>query len=637
MSSHFSSASSFTFKERAGRLNWQQIQEVDLNQLIENGDVKSLQSLLENITYASLSREDLDRFGDASLTKLFKLSQLSLEYLQRSQSNLHSQVQTLDSQYKETSSRASATEASFKVKERAMSDFQREAYDKERTLATYELLLRSPQTAMTIATSRPSAFKCSQCNKQFISQDYLDKHMGRRHTRLKEPAKTSETMMEMLQALVSQNAHALADSHTREVESLKLTFDRHFSELYRSHEQLEAARPQFVDSYRSPVKEEADQGGLSQEREEPSQLMRVVESQRVIIDRLTHSVSETNARLILRSEEVAKAQTLRDVTEERARAETQELLDQELTKQRALFETERSYLEALLRNATDQPTTPLTPLTSWPVMSRPQTPTVIRADTPVLSRARLSQLQSNAAELEIDLAALRSSLATPLRIKYEPNSVKPVETAQVLEHIAKNKPWSQAEDSDVQDEVFAARSRRVELGAELRDSVEFEEIQAAEEGSVEEAGKLLGIEEAELIYIAADYLRAPMPEGWERVDSGGQVYYRNQRAMITYTNPNLENYRHLYTEAKAELVRKCSQVTTRIRMLLKKPSWRVLTEKYPEGVKAHFEHFSDSFAPVRGGLWREFKSRRSELEISLKSSRLSADLLTEFTEMRSKL
>lgn len=40
-----------------------------------------MQVLLQNITFANLDRDDLERIGDQHFLKLFKLSQLSIEYL----------------------------------------------------------------------------------------------------------------------------------------------------------------------------------------------------------------------------------------------------------------------------------------------------------------------------------------------------------------------------------------------------------------------------------------------------------------------------------------------------------------------------------------------------------------------------
>ena len=53
----------------------------DIDKVVKDVDLKQLEGLLQNITYASLERDDLERLGDAHFIKLFKLSQLSIEYL----------------------------------------------------------------------------------------------------------------------------------------------------------------------------------------------------------------------------------------------------------------------------------------------------------------------------------------------------------------------------------------------------------------------------------------------------------------------------------------------------------------------------------------------------------------------------
>jgi len=46
----------------------------DLNKITQNVDLRQLEGLLQNITYATLDREDMERFGDENFIKLFKLS-----------------------------------------------------------------------------------------------------------------------------------------------------------------------------------------------------------------------------------------------------------------------------------------------------------------------------------------------------------------------------------------------------------------------------------------------------------------------------------------------------------------------------------------------------------------------------------
>jgi len=71
----------FVFTEKTETLNWDMISQTDVNQIIQTTDVAYLETMLQNITNAQLKREDLKRFGDKNLIKLFKVGQLTLEYL----------------------------------------------------------------------------------------------------------------------------------------------------------------------------------------------------------------------------------------------------------------------------------------------------------------------------------------------------------------------------------------------------------------------------------------------------------------------------------------------------------------------------------------------------------------------------
>ena len=53
----------------------------DVEKIISSVDLGQLEGLLQNLTYANLDREDLERIGDAHFIKLFRLSQMSIEYL----------------------------------------------------------------------------------------------------------------------------------------------------------------------------------------------------------------------------------------------------------------------------------------------------------------------------------------------------------------------------------------------------------------------------------------------------------------------------------------------------------------------------------------------------------------------------
>ena len=68
----------------------------DIDRITKELDLHELEPLLENLTYASVNEDEMSRMGDAYFIKLFKLSQMSIEYLMYSQNYLETLTKTLD-------------------------------------------------------------------------------------------------------------------------------------------------------------------------------------------------------------------------------------------------------------------------------------------------------------------------------------------------------------------------------------------------------------------------------------------------------------------------------------------------------------------------------------------------------------
>ncbi len=64
-----------------GHLNWEAISQTDPCDLAQHLDINVISSLVQNITYAKLESEDIQRLRDPNLIKMFKLYQLAVEYL----------------------------------------------------------------------------------------------------------------------------------------------------------------------------------------------------------------------------------------------------------------------------------------------------------------------------------------------------------------------------------------------------------------------------------------------------------------------------------------------------------------------------------------------------------------------------
>jgi len=134
----------FQFQERQGRINWRTVLNTDVDKLVKDIDLHQLESLLQNLTYAQLDREDLERMGDAHFVKLFRLAQLSIEYLIYTQNYLETLTKTLDMQYKHTYEETEKVRDKIKQQTEENAIMKRELKLKQKTLTTYEYLLKMP-------------------------------------------------------------------------------------------------------------------------------------------------------------------------------------------------------------------------------------------------------------------------------------------------------------------------------------------------------------------------------------------------------------------------------------------------------------------------------------------------------------
>lgn len=72
---------SFRWCPRKMPLNWNFVENVNVDQIARDMDVSSLEYLVQHIAFANISEADAQRFHDRAALKAFKLLQLGVEYL----------------------------------------------------------------------------------------------------------------------------------------------------------------------------------------------------------------------------------------------------------------------------------------------------------------------------------------------------------------------------------------------------------------------------------------------------------------------------------------------------------------------------------------------------------------------------
>jgi len=67
-------------------------------------DLEKLEQLLQNLAFSKLDWSDMERMGDSHFVKLFRLAQLSIEYLVFTQNYMQTMAETLALNYQESQS-----------------------------------------------------------------------------------------------------------------------------------------------------------------------------------------------------------------------------------------------------------------------------------------------------------------------------------------------------------------------------------------------------------------------------------------------------------------------------------------------------------------------------------------------------
>jgi len=85
----------FTFRQRYGNLDWTKIEALNIDELISNSNLGTLQELVDSVTFSDVTAKDLKDASKGALLNLIHISQLMLEYLLTGQEQQAEQIQSL--------------------------------------------------------------------------------------------------------------------------------------------------------------------------------------------------------------------------------------------------------------------------------------------------------------------------------------------------------------------------------------------------------------------------------------------------------------------------------------------------------------------------------------------------------------
>lgn len=175
LSNKASAVRPFKFQLRRESVDWRRINAVDIDLVMNQMDVNTLQEHIRAVTFCSLDGERCQRCQspvDPGLLKLFQLAQLTVEWLLHCQEFLTLNLQEAEERLTAASGERKQLLAQQKKQEEKAKALTTELKQRKNFIRTQQSML------MPSILSYP---KCPHCDKFFCNFTYLQYHMERRH------------------------------------------------------------------------------------------------------------------------------------------------------------------------------------------------------------------------------------------------------------------------------------------------------------------------------------------------------------------------------------------------------------------------------------------------------------------------
>lgn len=194
----------FVFNKRNERIDWRRIAGVDVERVARELDFQVLQDNIEHIALCNIDVEIDSRAMDPNYIKLYKMAQLIIEYLLLCQDQITTQL----ADYEQLKSKYTVDQDETRRQlEKLRNDFnetKKESKKRKKLIETQQKMLMAQQT---------THHSCPVCGHAFLSFDYLQAHMHRRH-----PEFDSNRKREHDVDLEKENQRLKDDLHNKETE-----------------------------------------------------------------------------------------------------------------------------------------------------------------------------------------------------------------------------------------------------------------------------------------------------------------------------------------------------------------------------------------------------------------------------------
>ncbi|RUS91101.1 hypothetical protein EGW08_001126, partial [Elysia chlorotica] len=163
----------FSFRKRVERVDWRRIASIDVDTIARTLDFTTLQDNIMNLTFCNLESEMDIRSIDPNFVKLFKLAQLTIEYLLHSQEYLAGLCASMEDKSKQSEQEREQVKKELETLQKEMIEVKKESHKRKKLLIAQQQLMYA---------GNESYNKCPFCTKAFLNNSYLQSHIIRRHS-----------------------------------------------------------------------------------------------------------------------------------------------------------------------------------------------------------------------------------------------------------------------------------------------------------------------------------------------------------------------------------------------------------------------------------------------------------------------
>ncbi|XP_072648697.1 cilium assembly protein DZIP1L isoform X4 [Canis lupus baileyi] len=260
----------FKFQLRSENVDWRRISALDMDRVVRELDVATLQENIIHVTFCSLDQEVCHRCGqplDPALLKLVRLAQLIIEYLLHCQNCLSTSITQLESRLQASLSQQEKGRQELERQAQEFKSVKEESRQRRKLISTLQQLL--------LQTGVYSYHPCDLCDKAFTNVTFLQGHMQRKHLNMAEGAKQKperlleEDVLEELRAKLKWTQEELEAqreaekrrqlqeaevSHQKEIETKKKFDEWKEKEWASLYEEIDKFKRSLWDEFKSVAK-----------------------------------------------------------------------------------------------------------------------------------------------------------------------------------------------------------------------------------------------------------------------------------------------------------------------------------------------------------------------------------------------